>query len=82
MPDARYGTVYTVQRGDTLYSISWAIKQDFRKVASWNSIRSPYVIHPGQRLRMYPTSKKATKKEQYIKQSTSVIIGQYSKKTG
>lgn len=62
MPDARYGTVYTVQRGDTLYSISWAIKQDFRKVASWNSIRSPYVIHPGQRLRMYPPSKKATKK--------------------
>jgi len=62
MPNAKYGTVYTVQRGDTLYSIAWVIKQDFRNVAKWNGIRSPYIIHPGQRLRMYPPPKKATKK--------------------
>jgi lipoprotein NlpD len=62
LPNAKYGTVYTVKRGDTLYSIAWAIKQDFRKVAWWNGISSPYVIHPGQRLRMYPPSQKTTKK--------------------
>lgn len=61
LPNAKYGTVYTVKRGDTLYSIGWAIKQDYKNVASWNGIRAPYLISPGQRLRMYPPSSKATK---------------------
>lgn len=62
LPDARYGTVYTVQRGDTLYSIAWAIKQDYRTVARWNGVKSPYVIHPGQHLRMYPPPAKSGNK--------------------
>jgi lipoprotein NlpD len=62
LPKAKYGTVYTVQRGDTLYSIAFSIKQDYRSVARWNGVKSPYVIHPGQRLRMYPPPKKTSKK--------------------
>ena len=61
LPKAKYGTVYVVQRGDTLYSIAFVIKQDYRNVARWNGVKSPYVIHPGQRLRMYPPAKKASK---------------------
>jgi lipoprotein NlpD len=61
LPNAKYGTVYTVKRGDTLYSIAWAIKQDYKNVARWNGIRSPYLIRTGQRLRMYPPSSKAAK---------------------
>ncbi|MFW2439438.1 MAG: peptidoglycan DD-metalloendopeptidase family protein [Arenicellales bacterium] len=61
-PNAKYGSIYTVKRGDTLYSIAWAIKQDYRKLASWNGIRSPYLIRTGQRLRMYPPSSKTAKK--------------------
>jgi lipoprotein NlpD len=64
LPNAVYGKSYTVKRGDTLYSIAWAIKKDFRTVASWNGIRSPYLIYPGQKLRMYPPkapAKRATK---------------------
>lgn len=44
--------VYTVQRGDTLYSIAWEAGQDYREVARWNGIRSPYLIKPGQQLRL------------------------------
>ncbi|MEA1888843.1 MAG: peptidoglycan DD-metalloendopeptidase family protein [Pseudomonadota bacterium] len=61
LPNAKYGSIYTVKRGDTLYSIAWAIKQDYRKLASWNGIRSPYLIRSGQRLRMYPPSSKKAK---------------------
>lgn len=58
----KYGYRYTVRKGDTLYSIAWAIKQDFRRVAAWNGVRKPYTIYVGQRLRLYPTktSKKSS----------------------
>ena len=62
LPNAKYGSIYTVKRGDTLYSIGWAIKQDYKNVARWNGIRPPYLISPGQRLRMYPPSKKSSAK--------------------
>ena len=41
---------YTVQRGDTLYSISWRYGMDYRDVARKNTIRSPYTIYVGQKL--------------------------------
>ncbi|MBY6018059.1 peptidoglycan DD-metalloendopeptidase family protein [Ferrimonas balearica] len=43
---------YTVKAGDTLYSIAWAADQDFRTLAQRNGLRSPYVIHPGQTLKL------------------------------
>ena len=43
---------YTVQRGDTLYSIAWRYDLDFKLLAHWNKIASPYTIFPGQRLKM------------------------------
>ncbi len=39
-----------VKRGDTLYSIAWAIGVDHRILARWNRIRPPYIIKPGQRI--------------------------------
>ncbi|MFW2374853.1 MAG: LysM peptidoglycan-binding domain-containing protein [Gammaproteobacteria bacterium] len=47
---------YTVQRGDTLYSIAWRYEMDYREIAEWNSISAPFAIYPGQRLRMTPDS--------------------------
>lgn len=43
---------YSVQRGDTLYSIAWRYDLDFKTLARWNKIASPYLIVPGQRLIM------------------------------
>ena len=49
------GFVYhRVQPGDTLYSISWRYGLDYREVAEWNHIRSPYTIYNGQLLRVTP----------------------------
>ena len=50
-PESTYREVLA---GDTLYSISWESGRDHRDVARWNNIPPPYVIKPGQRLRLYP----------------------------
>jgi lipoprotein NlpD len=47
---------YTVKRGDTLYSIAWRHRLDYQDVARWNGIGRDYVIHPGQVLKLYPSS--------------------------
>lgn len=43
---------HVVQRGETLYSISFRHGLDHREVARWNGIRPPYRIVPGMRLRL------------------------------
>jgi lipoprotein NlpD len=45
----------TVVSGDTLYSIAWDAGQDYRDVARWNGIRSPYLLKPGQQIRLSPS---------------------------
>jgi len=45
---------YTVRKGDTLYAIAWQYGLDYKDVGAWNGIRAPYVIRPGERLRMRP----------------------------
>ena len=47
---------YTVQRGDTLYGISWQSGQDFRDVARMNGLNPPYTLQPGQTLRLNPNT--------------------------
>lgn len=41
---------HLVQKGETLFSISLRYGIDYRKLASANSIASPYHIYPGQRI--------------------------------
>lgn len=41
---------YTVQRGDTVYSIAWHYELDPVALARWNNIDKPFLIRPGQRL--------------------------------
>lgn len=41
---------HLVQRGETLYAIAWRYGIDYRELASANSIYSPYVIYPGQKI--------------------------------
>lgn len=45
---------YTVKRGDTLYSIAWRHRLEYRDLARWNGVGRKYVIYPGQVLRLYP----------------------------
>lgn len=51
------GHVYhRVERGETLYSIGWVYGYDYRQIAGWNNIPEPYILSPGQRLRVAPPS--------------------------
>ena len=46
------GEGYVVARGDTLYSIAFKHGMDYRTLAARNGIAPPYVIYPGQVLRI------------------------------
>lgn len=51
------GHVYhVVEPGETLYSIGWLYGYDYRQIAQWNNIPSPYALRKGQRLRVAPRS--------------------------
>ena len=41
---------HIVQKGETLYAISFKYTVDFRDIARWNGIAEPYTIYPNQRL--------------------------------
>lgn len=45
---------YKIRKGDTLYSIAWRYRLDYRELAHWNGIAPPYTIYPGDALRMRP----------------------------
>lgn len=61
-PKASYGSYYRVRTGDTLYSIAWAIKKDYRQVAAWNNISQPFTIYAGQSLRLFPPATRGNSK--------------------
>jgi len=57
--EARDG-VYTVQRGDTLYSIALTFGIDVRELARWNNISDASVLSVGQTLRVVAPAGAAT----------------------
>ena len=54
---------YSVQRGDTLFSIAWRYGLDFRAVAANNRIPSPYTIYPGQTIYLSQKAPAPAKKQ-------------------
>ena len=52
--------IYTVKKGDTLFSISWRYGYDHKTLAKVNGIKSPYTIYVGQKLRFKTTKNTAT----------------------
>ncbi len=45
---------YRVKPTDTVYSIAWRYDLDYRDLARWNRLQEPFVIHPGQQIRLFP----------------------------
>lgn len=52
--EPKYGATAVVQKGQTVYRIATENGITALDLALWNDIPPPYVIHPGQRLRLYP----------------------------
>lgn len=55
---------HIVEKGDTLYSIAFRYSKDFKDVAAWNDIPSPYTIYPGQMIRLVPSESSIVKNTQ------------------
>lgn len=53
-PAEKRPEIYTVKRGDTLYSIALDNGVDYKDLAAWNNIADPALIQPGQTLSMRP----------------------------
>jgi lipoprotein NlpD len=55
---------YRVRRGDTLFAIAFDFGLDYRNLAHWNNIASPYVIYPDQLLHLNSPPRPASTKAQ------------------
>ncbi|MCE9686562.1 peptidoglycan DD-metalloendopeptidase family protein [Shewanella sp. AS16] len=73
--------VYTVKKGDTLYSISWGAGKDFVTIAKLNKLAKPYTIYPGQKLKLQPGKRSWTKKKPYTVRHTAKAGTQKTAKT-
>jgi lipoprotein NlpD len=57
----KYGATATVRQGQTLYRIAVENGISPLDLAMWNTVPPPYVIYPGQRLRLYPPDHSAAR---------------------
>lgn len=68
---------YLVNKGETLYSISWRAGLDVRTIAALNNIDPPYKIYPGQKIFLSQKSPNASKNkpssESFQKKQQKVI---------
>jgi lipoprotein NlpD len=51
--------MYTVKKGDTLYSIALDHGQDYKDIAAWNNLDNPSLIKIGQTLKVTPAEASA-----------------------
>lgn len=51
-PSAKIPAQYVVRSGDTLHSIAWRYRLDYRQLARWNSLSNPNLIFARQKLRL------------------------------
>jgi lipoprotein NlpD len=58
-PEYATASKYTVRSGDTLYSIAWRNRLDWRDLARWNGLADGGLIYPGQVLHLAPPVKSA-----------------------
>lgn len=70
--DGYTSDTYEVKPGDTLYAIAWYTGNDYRDIADFNNLSTPYRIYPGQKLtlsRPQITAKKTIKNADQTSQS-------------
>ena len=72
----RTDKTYVVKKGDTLYSIAWKQGLSYGILAEQNDISSPFIIYPGQRLKVsgFKNNRSVTKskKEKPVKKHPSL----------
>ncbi len=79
-------TQHIVTSGETLFSIAWRYGRDYKKLAGYNGIPKPYIIYPGQKIKLtVPATKyhraKSTVSNNQKSQPITQISTQRSKTT-
>lgn len=69
---ARSHDSHTVSKGDTLFSIAWRYGYDYRTLASWNRIKAPFVIYPGQVIQLKPVKQRRAEQPPPVAQKRSL----------
>lgn len=57
---------YLVRKGDTLFSIAFLYDLNFQTVAALNDLPAPYILQPGQSLRLQGTPSKGKNKQKQL----------------
>ncbi len=70
------GGVHIVSKGETLYSIAWDYGWDYKALASANSIYYPYLIYPGQSLKINRNQYQVTTKARTAQKGSKVLTSQ------
>ena len=66
--------VYTVKKGDTLYSIGLDFGYDYKEIAQNNNINPPYAIRVGQQLNIKGKTKNAAPTKSVSAENDDVVI--------
>ena len=66
--------VYTVKKGDTLYSIGLDFGYDYKEIAQNNNINPPYAIRVGQQLNIKGKTKNAAPAKSVSAENDDVVI--------
>lgn len=60
------GSYYQVEKGDTLYFISYVTDRDVNELIRFNNLTPPYTIYPGQKLKLWAPAYVAPKYGQSV----------------
>ena len=63
--DTQQNQYYTVQEDDTLYTVSRKFNVTERALILWNNIPSPFLLKPGQVLKIFPANNNSDKATPY-----------------
>ena len=74
VPTKSNRSIHVVRSGETLFSIAWGGGLDYRVLARWNGIQAPYVIRPGQRLKLAPPIENLSKNTAAPKPQSAKIL--------
>ncbi|MGB2078296.1 MAG: peptidoglycan DD-metalloendopeptidase family protein [Vibrio sp.] len=66
------GSFYQVNKGDTLYFVSYITDRDVKDIIAYNRLQPPYTIHPGQKLKLWNTAYQAPQYGHSVADKTEV----------
>lgn len=72
-PPSNKLTQHIVSSGETLFSIAWRYGRDYKKLASYNGISRPYVIYPGQNIRLNAPRQVVVNKSKEVKSNVKSL---------